>query len=237
MNENKSSEGVKRVLASVRELSERSVRDRKQCFWIEGIRHFVQACDARMQFEAIVESPVLNPSRLAEMLARRLAATGVPRFKVSPEQFRSVCSGRASGIGGIVRQNWTDPGALRLAEPEQSSHSRRDWLIILRIRSPGNLGTIMRTAEAVGMRGIVFVGNAADPFDPVALRASMGGLFHLTLMRMGLSEFRNWVRQHAIVLVGLSPEAAQLWTENAEGEADVARHRDGQHDHEKAAYR
>jgi TrmH family RNA methyltransferase len=201
-----SAQSVEQVLARVRSLSVRARRESEQCFWIEGIRNFVAACDARFQFEAIVHSPVLLKSPLVEMLIRRLGSAGVRRVKASPEQFRSVHSaGRASGIGAIVRQRWT-------SLDETPRRRGLGWLVVESIRSPGNLGTILRTADAVGVTGVVFVGEQCDPFEPTVVRSGMGGLFNLPLVRTNPHDLARWARARQIGLVGLSPKAPDLWT-------------------------
>jgi TrmH family RNA methyltransferase len=202
-----SSQSTEQVLARVRSLESRAVRDKEKRFWIEGVRHFVQASDARLDFEAVIHSPVLLKSPLAQMLVRRLSAAGVPRWQVSPEQFRRVSASRhASGIGAIVSQHWP---SLRQV------HARRGlgWLVVESLRSPGNLGTILRTAEATGLTGVVFVGRQCDPFDPAVVRASMGGIFPLRLVRLAPEELSDWAAGQGITLVGLSPRADRVWTE------------------------
>lgn len=196
-----------RVLARVRQLFKRSVRDSEGCFWIEGVRQFVQAFDARHSFDTVIYSPILLQSPLAEMLIRRLGAAEVSRVKVSPEQFRSISKAeRVSGIGAIVRQRWTPI--------EQADASRGlCWLVIEDLRSAGNLGTILRTAEAAGAAGAIFLGSYCDPFDPAVVRASMGGIFHLSLVRTGHEQLKQWLHAGQVQLVGLSPRADRLWTD------------------------
>jgi TrmH family RNA methyltransferase len=208
MNETRPSHAaVSSVLARIRSLSLWQTRDQQKCFWIEGIRHFTEAFDANRQIEAIVYSPVLLKSPLAEMLIRHVRASGTPVLRVTPEQFRTVSSAqRASGLGAIARQHWT---ALGEARPDRGLC----WLVVDQIRSPGNLGTIVRTAEAVGVGGIIFVGPQSDPFDPIVARSSMGGIHHLSLVRSTHHELASWVKLHRIQLIGLSPEATRLWTE------------------------
>ena len=87
------------------------------------------------------------------------------------------------------------------------------WLVVEWIRSPGNLGSILRTAEAVGAAGAIFLGEAADPFDPAVVRASMGGLFGLQLVRTTHEHLGRWARSHGVMVVGLSPDAPELWTD------------------------
>jgi RNA methyltransferase, TrmH family len=198
---------VCRTLTRVSQLGRRSVRDSQRYFWIEGIRHFVQAYDANYAFDEVVYSPILLKSPLVEMLVRRLGAASVKRVRVSPEQFRSISKdARASGIGAIVRQQWT---TLEQADATIGLC----WMVIEDLRSPGNLGTILRTAEAVGAAGVVFLGKACDPFDPVVLRASMGGVFHLSLVSATPHELQLWLEANRVQLVGLSPEATCPWTD------------------------
>lgn len=197
---------VRTALTEIRRLSSRSARDTEGRYWLEGIRHFVQAVDAGRKLDLVIHCPILLKSDLAQMLVRRLGAQDVPRYRVSPEEFRSVCKdARASGIGGIAKQHWSD---LSDADPSRGNC----WLVIDEIRSPGNLGTILRTAEASGVGGVIFVSSRCDPFASDVLRASMGGVFHLTLVRTGHEQLRQWAKSRGVRLVGLSPEARQLWT-------------------------
>lgn len=198
---------VDRTLARVRSLFRRTVRDSQGLFWIEGIRHFVQAYDARFSFDTVIYSPILLKSSLAEMLIRRLGAESVERVRIRPEQFRPISKAeRASGIGAILRQRWT---------PIERADASRGlcWIVIEDLRSPGNMGTILRTAEAVGAAGVIFVGTLCDPFDPAVLRASMGGIFHLSLVRTTRQGLQAWIQANEVQLVGLSPEAGRLWTD------------------------
>jgi TrmH family RNA methyltransferase len=200
---------VARVLSRVRSLARREVRDSQKCCWIEGARHFIQAADAGFHFEAIVHSPVLLKSPVAEILARRLRAGGARYARVTPEQFRAVSTTvRASGIGAIVRQRIEKLGPA-------TEYRGLGWLVIEQIRSPGNLGTILRTAEACGVGGVIFVGRDCDPWSPEVLRASMGGIFALPLFRASHEQVLAWATAHSVQLVGLSPDGAELWSDAA----------------------
>lgn len=200
-------ESIEQTLERVRALSRRPTRDREGCFWIEGVRHFVRACDAELRFDTILHSPTLLKSDLAEMLARRRAVRGVHRLRISPEQFRSVSTAeRVSGIGAIVRQPWT-------SIDRAASRNGLCWIVVEEIRSPGNLGTILRTAEAVGASGIIFLDRSSDPFHPAVVRASMGGILGLALVRATFPQLQSWAAKRRIKFVGLSPDGHHLWTE------------------------
>ncbi|MCE9547802.1 MAG: RNA methyltransferase [Planctomycetia bacterium] len=203
----KTADAIEEVLSRARSLASQHVRHREGCFWLEGVRQFVQAYDARLTFEAVIYSPILLKSDLVEMLVRRLGAQGVRRVKVTPEQFRSVSTTpRASGIAAIARQRWIP---LSQVEPKRGLC----WLILEEIRSPGNLGTILRTAEAVDASGIIFVGPRCDPFAPEVVRASMGGICRLPLVRTTHEQLGQWSQANGVQFVGLSPDADYLWSE------------------------
>lgn len=81
------------------------------------------------------------------------------------------------------------------------------WLAAHSVRSPGNLGTIMRTAEAVSAAGIIMLGDNVDPFHPATVRASMGSIFSLTLVRTNFKSFASWASDNECFVVGTSPGA------------------------------
>jgi TrmH family RNA methyltransferase len=207
----RSSDDVAAVLRLAKNLSRPPIRRDPAVFWFEGVRHFIQAVDAKYEFEAIVYSPVLQPSVIVAMQIRRLKQAGVVVHRVSPETFREVSSsGRASGIGALARKRWTP---LERIEPRRGLC----LLAIEGIRSGGNLGTILRTAEACGVGGVLFIDPRSDPFDPDVVRSAMGGVFHLPLCRTTPAQLDAWHRRAGVLLVGLSPNVATLWTEMPTG--------------------
>jgi len=92
--------------------------------------------------------------------------------------------------------------AVPLAELDRSSAPI--WLVAERLRDPGNLGTILRTADAVGAGGLILVDDCVDPFSVEAVRASMGALFTVKVAKAPWAEFATWLRGGPGQLVGLS---------------------------------
>lgn len=78
------------------------------------------------------------------------------------------------------------------------------WLVAERLRDPGNLGTILRTGDAVGAGGLILIGECVDPFSVEAVRASMGALFTVPVVQSDWADFLAWLRQGPGQLVGLS---------------------------------
>ena len=83
---------------------------------------------------------------------------------------------------GAFEQRLTTPDA-------RSGRGSPLWVALDRVRDPGNLGTIMRTADATGAEGVILVGDCTDPYSVEAVRASMGAVFNVELAHMSETEF------------------------------------------------
>ena len=89
------------------------------------------------------------------------------------------------------------------------------WLVAERLRDPGNLGTILRTGDAVGAGALILVDECVDPFSTEAVRASMGALFTVPIVRVIWPEFLEWLRAGPGQLVGLSLQTEHGYREAA----------------------
>lgn len=78
------------------------------------------------------------------------------------------------------------------------------WIVAQALRDPGNLGTILRTGDAVGAGGLILVDECVDPFSVEAVRASMGALFTQPIVQASWSDFLPWLRAGPGQLVGMS---------------------------------
>lgn len=148
-----------------------------------------------------VAAPGMLRSEPAWRILRRLEAGRVPVRRVSPQEFRALSGAREpQGVGVLIEQAWTT-----LAEATAGRQPL--WVAFEHVRSPGNLGTILRTCEATGVDGVLLLGDSTDPYDPDVVRASMGSLFGVRLSRAGREEARAWFRRTGAYVVGASAEA------------------------------
>src|SRR5690606_3440554 len=76
------------------------------------------------------------------------------------------------------------------------------WIALDRVRDPGNLGTVIRTADAVGASGVILVGETTDPFSVEAVRATMGSVFSVPLAKASPDAFLAWRKGFAGLVVG-----------------------------------
>ena len=87
------------------------------------------------------------------------------------------------------------------------------WLVATNIEKPGNLGAMLRTADAAGASGVLVADPATDPFNPNVVRASVGTLFSVPLAAGRSAEVRAWLAEHAIRVVATSPAATADYAE------------------------
>src|SRR5262249_20184675 len=165
------------VAKRVRLLGDRKHRRREGAFVVEGIQPVWQAVEAGANVEVLVVAPaLLGGSRAAEVVAGQEGA-GTRGGRGAGGLFaRPSGRGRARGVAAIVRARVLELASLAVT-PDAV------FVALHEVGNPGNLGTIIRTADAAGAAGLVLVGAAADPFDPVAVKASMGALFAVPVAR------------------------------------------------------
>jgi TrmH family RNA methyltransferase len=187
------------AVARIFRLRDRSARDASGLFFAEGVRFVHRAARTGADIRTVVVSPDTLVSPTGRALVRDFGRSGTPCVRVTPEVFRSLsildCP---QGLGAVVRQRWT---RLARARPADGLC----WVALHKVQNPGNLGMILRTCEAVGAAGLLLVGPDVDPFDPVTVRATMGSIFSLRLVRTNHFKFHQWAGRHRCLVVGTSP--------------------------------
>ena len=194
-------------------LRERAARDATGLVPVEGVRQLLTAYQAGKTFHAIVHAPILQRNGDARRAIKALRAAGVPVQAVSPEAFRRVSTARhASGVGAIVRQKWTSPERLSGSPGPGSPGGPELWIGARHLRSDGNLGTILRTIDATRAAGLICLGATLDPFAPDVVRASMGAIMSVGLMRTTHSELGRVTRGGPTRVLGASAHGERaLW--------------------------
>lgn len=186
----------------IRRLHERAERERTGLYYVEGIRFVARAVQHGLPIEALVACRPLLTHPFARHLVRQQRRAGTPILDVTSDVFSSVSlADDPQGIGAVLRQGWTP---LERLDPAEAAC----WVMLDTVRSPGNLGTMLRTSEAAGGAGLLLLGDAVDPYDPAAVRASMGALFGQRLVRTTVDAVRHWAARPGYRLVGATPDGA-----------------------------
>lgn len=188
-------------VARARGLRRRAERDTSGLCLVEGIRVVVEAVEQGADVEDLLFSPDLLRSEVALDLVDRLRREGTSVLEVSADAFESLSSREGpQGIAAVVRQRWLDLG-------DADAREGLCWAALDSVQDPGNLGTILRTCDAVGAAGVILLGDTADPYDPSAIRASTGAVFSRKLVRTTLGHLAEWKRATGARVVGTSDRA------------------------------
>lgn len=193
--------GANPTVKQIRALRQRKEREATGLCFVEGIRQVAEAVQSGADVAQLVVAPELLSSDFARGLVAERAAAGAAVVEVSRQVFEGLSQKDGpQGLAAVVRQRWAALADVGLGAPP-------GWVALLEPADPGNLGTIARTADAAGASGLILIGPSADPYDPAALRASMGAAFALPLVRCEWAEFAAWKRRTGATLVGTSDRA------------------------------
>jgi RNA methyltransferase, TrmH family len=194
-------------IKQVRSLKQRKQRQLSGLFVVEGIFPIGEAVEAvyadssLVEIEAIYYAPELLSSDFARGIIRKVSNRGVACHATTADVFMSISEKEnPQGILALVRtRHWQ----LEELDPRNFA-----WgVALISPQDPGNLGTILRTVNAVGASGLLLLDGGADAHHPHAVRASMGALFWHPVVRATFSEFASWVDDHGYSIYGTSAHA------------------------------
>ena len=186
------------LIKQVRSLREKKFRKREGRFLAEGLRILIEAREAGIIPELlfVVKNQELHP--LAAELERDVIAGGGEVIETSSDILSKLSrKDNPQALVGVFADL-----ARPLTEIDRSSAPI--WLVAQEMRDPGNLGTMLRTGDAVGAGGIILIDDCTDPFSVEAVRASMGAIFTQSVTQCSWQEFLVWFRNGEGQLVGTS---------------------------------
>ncbi len=185
----------------IRKLREKKYRGETGTFYIEGIRIVVEAVQAGNRVQTLIVAPDLVQSAVVADILKDAERVRIEVLEVSKEIFESFSLKEGpQGVAAVVKQRWDTVEDIDWKQQGL-------WVGLDSVADPGNLGTIMRTMDAVGARGILLIGPCTDPYDPSAIRASMGAVFSLRFVKTDVEEIQSLKKQHNLYLVGTSDAA------------------------------
>ncbi len=184
-------------IRALRALKEKKEREAAGCFLVEGSKMVEEALA-----HAEVRTVVVDEARLPmhQALVDRLLSAGTDALCVPVHALEAVCDTKTpQGIAAAVAL------PARGSEPEGSL-----WVALDGVQDPGNVGTILRTADAAGFDGMLLGPGCADPFGSKALRATMGSIFRVPVLAVSdlANELTLWhQRGYAILSSELGGQA------------------------------
>ncbi|KAA3664188.1 MAG: RNA methyltransferase [Chloroflexi bacterium] len=193
------------LIKRIQKLQHKRARMQHGLFFAQGNRLVAEAIQAGVDICECLYVPNLLKSTVSWQSLETLRQRDVPITAVSPQQFQRLSPKKSSAIGIVAR---SQSECLTDIRPGKQSLG---WVALDSVANPGNLGTIMRTCDAVGCEGILLLGPTTDPFHPTAVQASMGAVFTMRFVCASFAEFLRWKQAHGIVVVGTSGTAVHTY--------------------------
>lgn len=173
---------------------------------IEGARELARAAAAGVE---IVEAFVCEPLAIspdARLAIDRLHEAGARLFAVTPQVFAKLAFGdRAEGVIAVARTPRRALAELLLPEPPLVA-------VVEDIEKPGNLGAMLRTADAAGVSALITIGRGTDLYNPNVIRASLGTVFTLPVCTAGTEEMLGFLRQGRFSIYAARVDAPTVYT-------------------------
>ena len=182
----------------VRSLRDKKHRKREGKFLAEGLRLLTDARESGHVPELLVMASERDPHPLLAALEADVERAGGEIVETGADILAKITGkDNPQAVAGVFAEFDTSLTALdRTAAPI--------WLVAQALRDPGNLGTMLRTGDAVGAGGLILLDDSADPFSVEAVRASMGAVFTQRIAVARWDEFLPWLRGGAGQLVAAS---------------------------------
>jgi TrmH family RNA methyltransferase len=174
------------LVKDIKALALKKFRDQQNAFLAEGLKLVIDALDLGWSIKTLVfaKTGIGNPA--IEKVAARAVAAGGLVLEVG-EKVLSAITRRDNPqmVVGVFAQKYLPLKDVRPTGDEV-------WVALDRVRDPGNLGTVIRTIDAVGAKGLILVGETTDPFSTETVRATMGSVFAVPVARATAQEFLAW---------------------------------------------
>jgi RNA methyltransferase, TrmH family len=197
-------------------LAHRKEREATGLFVVEGIHHVGEAIQAKAEVEYLCYAPNLLSSEFAHRLIIDQDQKGISCLAVDGDVFTGLAGkDNPQGILAVVHQSY-----YKLSDLSPQSFP---WgVACVAPQDPGNIGSILRTIDAVEASGLILLDDpandqfCADPYHPSAVRASMGTLFWYPVIHTLFSEFILWAKDQGYALYGTSAHAEQDYRDNVQ---------------------
>lgn len=174
------------LVKDIKALALKKFRDAQNAFMAEGLKLVIDALDLGWTIRTLVFAKSGLGNAAVEKAAARTVAAGGTVLEVSEKVLAAITRrDNPQMVVGVFEQRLLP---LRDVRPAGNDV----WVALDRVRDPGNLGTVIRTADAVGAKGVILVGETTDPFAVETVRATMGSIFAVPVVRATQEAFLDW---------------------------------------------
>jgi TrmH family RNA methyltransferase len=193
------------------ELRERRTRDQSKQFIIEGYREILRAFEGNSKIDSFFYCPELFLGENENALIQSIADKGAQLFVCSENVFRKMSyRDRPDGLIAIASQE--RQGLDHLKNLLKNKNHSPFLVVAEAIEKPGNLGTILRSSDAVHLDALIVCDKCTDIYNPNVVRASVGTLFTVPVIESGGEETILWLKKQNISIVAATPSADLEYT-------------------------
>lgn len=183
------------IVKDIKALANKKDRDETKSFMAEGLKLVIDALELGFEIKTLVYAKNVKDKPQVVQAATKTVARGGLVLEVSEKVLSSITRrDNPQMVVGIFTQRWTNLRDLRPKAGET-------YVALDRVRDPGNLGTIIRTADAAGASGVILVGESTDPFSMETVRATMGSVFAVPLVKASPADFLGWKKGAGVSVV------------------------------------
>jgi TrmH family RNA methyltransferase len=187
-------------------LRDRRPRDEAGVFLVEGYREIRRALERNVALQELYFSPEWFLGENEPGLITQAETAGTKLFELSKEAFAKVAyRERPDGLLAVAPQ-W------KRSLTDLTLSAQPFLLVVEAIEKPGNLGTILRSADAAGCDAVIVCDPVTDIFNPNVVRASTGVLFSVPLVVEESPRVHDWLREKHVRTVATTPSAKTLYT-------------------------
>jgi TrmH family RNA methyltransferase len=191
-----------RLLTVARDLRRRKARDREGLFVVEGVRGIEELLRSPLDVIGVLAAPKLVDSPRGSALLETMRSQGRPIAEVDEKEFRSAAETESpQGVLAIARVPARSLDSLAATTPLR-------LLVLDQVQDPGNVGTLLRTAAALGAHATVALPGTVDVWNAKVVRSAMGAHFHHPALHT------TWDDLHAF----LARSGVPMWVADARGE-------------------
>ena len=174
------------LIKDIKALAQKKFRDQQNAFMAEGLKLVIDALDLGWSIKTLVFAKAGRGNAAVEKVAARTVAAGGTVLEVSEKVLVALTRrDNPQMVVGVFSQRFLPLKDVRADNGDV-------WVALDRVRDPGNLGTVIRTIDAVGAKGVILVGDTTDPFSVETVRATMGSIFAVPVARATTEAFLAW---------------------------------------------
>lgn len=198
-----------KIIKQIKSLELKKQRIKQKQFLIEGLRIVDECIKYSGDIEYIVYSEKLHKIQGGDELLEKISTKGYSIYKIPNQLFEKLTTTETpQGLMAVVNMK-----NITLKEIETRYNKDLFFVILDRIQDPGNMGTIIRTAESAKVDAIIITKGSVDPYNSKTLRATMGAVFHLPIIQCNDDQWMEYLKEKDVRLIAADLNTDEIYTD------------------------